>query len=116
MIHILVLTGDSCVKNSFVKRVQSALNTLCSVQPGLTTNIYAKDINIQVTSIVHKIGNAIGDIYLQPDYYVDESGVYLSDLLNDLCKGAERLNGVADVISVVKNRNHYAKPEVYNRI
>lgn len=116
MIHILVLTGDSCAKNLFVKRVQSALNTLCSVQPGLTSNIYVKDINIQVTSVVHKTGDAIGDIHLQPDYYIDDSGVSLSDILSDLCRGAERLRGVADVVSVVKNRDHYAKHEAYNRI
>ena len=68
MIHILVLTKDPCEKAVFAKRVQSALNTLCSVKPGLTTNIYVKDINIQVTSVVHKTGDAIGDIHLQPDY------------------------------------------------
>lgn len=116
MIHILVLTGDSCAKNLFVKRVQSALNTLCSVQPGLTSNIYVKDINIQVTSVVHKTGDVVGDIHLQPDYYIDDSGVSLSDILSDLCRGAERLKGVVDVVSVVKNRNHYAKHESYNRI
>lgn len=116
MIHILVLTGNSCEKNLFVKRVQSALNTLCSVQPGLTSNIYVKDINIQVTSVVHKTGDAVGDIHLQPDYYIDDSGVNLSDILSDLCRGAERLKGVVDVVSVVKNRNHCAKHESYNRI
>lgn len=116
MIHILVLTKDPCEKAVFAKRVQSVLNTLCSVKPGLTTNIYVKDINIQVTSVVHKTGDAIGDIHLQPDYYIDDSGVSLSDILSDLCRGAERLKGVVDVVSVVKNRDHYAKHEAYNRI
>ena len=116
MIHILVLASDNCSKIAVVKRVQSALNTLCSVKPGLTTNIYVKDINIQVTSVVHKTGNALGDIYLQPDYYINDSGVGLSVVLSDLCRGAERLKGVADVVSVVKNRDHYAKHESYNRI
>ena len=116
MIHILVLTKDPCEKAVFAKRVQSSLNTLCSVKPGLTTNIYVKDINIQVTSVVHKTGDAIGDIHLQPDYYIDDSGVSLSDILSDLCRGAERLKGVVDVVSVVKNRDHYAKHEAYNRI
>lgn len=112
MIHILVLTKDPCEKAVFAKRVQSALNTLCSVKPGLTTNIYVKDINIQVTSVVHKTG----DIHLQPDYYIDDSGVSLSDILSDLCRGAERLKSVVDVVSIVKNRDHYAKHEAYNRI
>lgn len=94
MIHILVLTKDPCEKAVFAKRVQSALNTLCSVKPG----------------------DAIGDIHLQPDYYIDDSGVSLSDILSDLCRGAERLKGVVDVVSVVKNRDHYAKHEAYNRI
>lgn len=66
--------------------------------------------------IIRKRKCKVGDIHLQPDYYIDDSGVSLSDILSDLCRGAERLKGVVDVVSVVKNRDHYAKHEAYNRI
>ena len=83
MIHILVLTTNNNEKNAYVKRIQSALNTLCSVTPGLTSNIRVKDIVIQVTYVNPKTGNAVGAFHIQPDYYIDNSGE-CSSMLNDL--------------------------------
>lgn len=115
MIHILVLTTNNNEKNAYVKRIQSALNTLCSVTPGLTSNIRVKDIVIQVTYVNPKTGNAVGAFHIQPDYYIDNSGE-CSSMLNDLCRGAEKLKTLKDVISIVKHRDHFTMHESYNRI
>lgn len=116
MMHILVLADDNTEKNYITKRIRSALGTLCGVTNGLTNDIFVKDINIQVTSTNPKTGNAIGTIYMQPDYYVCPYGVKTSDLLHDICLGATKLDGVSGIIRVVKDRNHYAKRESFNNV
>lgn len=115
MIHILVLTNSNNEKNAYAKKIQSALNTLCSVTPGLTSSIRVKDIIIQVTYVNPKTGNAVGTIHIQPDYYIDNSG-NCNMVLHDLCRGAERLKTIKDVVSIVKHREHFTMHESYNRI
>ncbi len=116
MIHILVIARNNIEKNSFVSRVRSALNTICSIEPGLTSHVRVKDIDIQVTYPSSKTGEPMGEVTMVPDYYVKDSEVKVSQFVDMILKGGERLRGVKDVVEVANKRQHYAKHESYNRI